>query len=348
MASKQFQRKQTTQLELPDFEISAKTSKPAMWRIDSKVLRGKLLSQLPLKEGGHVNNRELLLSPLTEDADSDVQIAEGDRSPSQVNINDRGPPKLKPDSHDDRSPSKLKAHSDDDWNTSQLKPPSNNDRSPSQLKPHSDNERNPTHLKPGSHDDRSPSLLKPHSNHDRDFLSFRPHSTINGRVCSISPPDDRAITSCGLPDGSDVLLNTRLQKKLSFAERANSRDSMYSLENEVSPSPSVLAPLYQKGSLQSPMPPFVSQRVITSSPSGQQRSRSLRRYDTTRSFNVQKKRHRNSDSIRSLPEVSLDRQYVLENRMLAKRRTGLTLVQSTELLATPDNAGFHSALSSDG
>lgn len=119
MASKKLERKRSTQLELPNVEIDAKTSKPALWRIDSKVLREKLMKELsvPSLDADKVTNREWCLSPLVEDSEDKVL--------SQVKIDDSNPSKLKHhDSKDDNSSSDVQLKQEY-GNTLQLKPPSN-------------------------------------------------------------------------------------------------------------------------------------------------------------------------------------------------------------------------------
>ena len=419
MAYKPLERKRSTQLELPNIDTSTKTSKPALWRIDSNILRGKLLSELSVPSLDMPDKVNRCLSPLVEDGEDgilsqvkidgstsslkhdpkdntsssnfqllQVQLKENvgnidlpsnditlkvqsneEKHPSHVqlksNSHDDGSPSqlLKPHSNDDKSPSQLKSCSNDDRSPPQLKLDSHDDRSPSQLKPHSNDDRSLPQLKSPadnelspsqslkllhSHDNRSPSQLIPPGDNNRDHLSFRSYSSIEGQVCPITPVlDDRATTSYGLPDGSDALPSNQnqLRKKFSF------KLSQQSIEDELF-SPSVLPPL------KSPLLPRISNRQITSSPCGH-RDGSLRRNNTSRSLNAQKRHHRNSDSVFSLPEFNtgLERQQGrerqnrrLERKMTWQKSATLALAQSMELLATPDviSPGFQSAMSSDG
>ena len=316
-------------------------------------------------------HRTLMKSFSTIDSKSPPQLKV---DPSQLvkpySSDDRGPPQLKIDSNDDRAP-----HSENEKSPSQLTPHHRDDRSPLQLKLPTDNERSPSHLlKPHSHDDRSPSqLLKPHSRNDRShsqistsnspddrgpsqlkppgadnnskgplLFHFRSHSNIEGQVCPLTPiPDDRAI-SCGL---TDVRPTTLTKKKSSSKLR---RNPSYYQDDDEPYSPSVLPPL------KSPLLPRISNRNITSSPcgGGKQRGSLLHRYDTLRSIQTQRRRHRKSDSICSLPDFQTERKHggpgVLE-RGMTRQKTGLTLGQSIELLTMPDaSSGFNSAMSSDG
>ena len=171
MASKKLERKRSTQLELPNVEIAAKTAKPALWRIDSKILRGKLMKELsmPSLDADKVTNREWCLSPLVEDSE--------DKILSQVKINDGDPSKSKHhDSKDNNGSSNVQLKQEYE-NTLQLKLPSNSnnelnvklevEKSPSQSKSDSHDDRSPSHLKSHSSDDRSPpQSVNPHSSHD--------------------------------------------------------------------------------------------------------------------------------------------------------------------------------------
>ena len=321
-------------------------------------------------------HRILMKSLSTIDSKSPPQLKTDSNDPSQLveehSNDDRGPPQLKTDSNDDRAPdsenekssSQLIPHRRDDRSPQQsnlptlnesspsqlLKPHSHDDRSPSQLlKPHSRNDRSPSQSSTANfHDDWGPSQLKPrgadNNNLNSSHLLFhlRSHSSIDGQVCPLTPiPDDRAI-SCGIPDVRPTTLT-----KTKSSESKLSRDPSYYQDDNEPYSPSVLPPL------KSPLLPRISNRNITSSPcGGKWRGSSLHRYDTLRSLQAQRRRHRNSDSICSLPDFQSERKHggagVLERRM-TRQKTGLTLGQSIELLTTPDaSSGFNSAMSSDG
>ena len=359
-----------------DSKDNRKTSNVQLSQVHSKQNDGKISLEPP-------SNIDITLKVQSNEVNypSRMQLksnSHDDRSPSQLvkphSNDDRSPPQLKSDSQDDTSPSQLKPHSNDDGSSPKLKLDSHNDRSPSQfklnshddrspsqLKPHSDNERSPPQLLPHSQDEMSPpQLLKPHPQDDRnpqqlmpptdnrDPLSFRSYSSIEGQVCPITPaPDVRATTSFGPLDGSDALTSNhnQLKKRFSYRLSQQSNFNSCSLDDEIF-SPSVLPPL------QSPLLPRITNRGTTSSPYGQQRSRegSLRRYDTSRSLNAQKRQYRKLNSMCSLPEFHVERQHGrLERKMTRQKTASLALEQSMELLATPDkNPGFQSALSSDG
>lgn len=299
----------------------------------------------------------LVKSHSTIESKNPPQLKVDSNDPSQLvkphSNDDRGPPQLKVDSNDDRpshsnnekSPSHLIPHRRDNRSPLQLIPPTDNERSSSQsLKPHSHDDRSSSQfLKPHSHNDRSPSLITPPGadNNNKGLLlfHFRPHSSIDGNVCPLTPSPDHRASSCNLPD---VQPSTLLKKKSSFKL---CRNPSYCHDCEpYSRSPSVLPPL------KSPLLPRISNRDITSSPcGGKQRSSSLHRYDTLRSLQAQRRRHRHSDSICSLPDFQYERQHggpgALERRMTRR----LTLGQSIELLTAPDaSSGFNSAMSSDG
>ena len=213
MASKKLERKRSTQLELPNVKIAAKTTKPALWRIDSKVLCGKLMKELsvPSLDVDKVTNREWCLSPLVEDSEdkilSQVKIDDGDPSKSKhhdsKNNHSSSEVQLKQDYRNTLqlnsiNDNELNVESDVEKSPSQSKSDSHDDRSPSHLQKHSNDDRNsPQSVNPhSSHDDRSPhKSVKSHSNEDSDFSQLKLDSNDNKEPSESVKPhynDDRS------------------------------------------------------------------------------------------------------------------------------------------------------------
>ena len=162
MEAKKLERRKSTQLELPNVEVAPKSAKPALWRIDSKVLRGRLMKELSVPSldlADKVINRERLLSPVVEDSE--------DKSLSQVIVDDGDfdPSKLKThDSKDDASSTEVQSKQEY-GNTLEVYPPSNDNKLDIKS---NDVEKGLSQSKSDSQDDRSLSpQLKAHSNDDR-------------------------------------------------------------------------------------------------------------------------------------------------------------------------------------